>query len=138
MSISLILLAIVLTFKLIPKLMKLVSIIVDDEAANSSEASEPTIVTEEPQSSLEVESHQRVLSSAATTKSKNKASQQHKIGKKTTAPDAQHITAIAESGEEEGETGENSNVLSEIAKNFDLRSAVIYSEIMTPKFKENE
>ena len=75
---------------------------------------------------------------AAATKSKNKASQQHKIGKKTTAPDAQQITAIAESGKEEGETGENSNVLSEIAKNFDLRSAVIYSEIMTPKFKENE
>lgn len=38
----------------------------------------------------------------------------------------------------EDKNGENRAVLEEIGDDFDLRKAVIYSEILTPKFKESE
>lgn len=43
-----------------------------------------------------------------------------------------------ETGAENRRNGENSGKIEDIAENFDLRSAVIYSEIMSPKFKDNE
>ncbi len=137
MSTTLIILVAVLVLRLISSLIKLISIGPNSDTPSSAEGDDmATNTAEEPPYTTPTSSVAPLLESIKTEQKAVKQQVPRKQTATTTVHTATPTTRSMRGAD--SKTGENSGVLGEIADNFDLRSAVIYSEIMTPKFKDNE
>ncbi len=137
MSTTLIILVAVLVLRLISSLIKLISIGPNSDTPSGAESDDmATNTAEEPPYATPTSSVAPLLESIKT---EQKAVKQQ-VPRKQTATATVHAATptTRPTRGADSKTDENSGVLGEIADNFDLRSAVIYSEIMTPKFKDNE